>query len=364
MEPSLYISTSIYPSLSFSLSSHADLLSRCPLFATYSNLVSTADRCIIAYDALRTKVRNAQTKQEQMAAQTELEELRYNIEDRMEQLEDFYMKHDSENKAMLFEKQGLRLRRLLHSDVRSSPTARVTSTPVRSETKLSTPRSDRYTAPISSSSRGGTRLVVRTITGKKIPIDVFPGDSIENVKERVEAIDGLPKEQQEYELNDVKIDEDVNLSSLPDGSVLFLQRPSPKMAYSTNRSPRDQFSRRVHRRRTKEKKKVAPIYDWETSDNKPIPDHTQYKLEGEFEFQIKLTTKEFFKLTSRRRAIGAEKRHKERTAGSAVKESLYLQSDGPYVDPGRITSSIYRSPRKGDWMDSKGLRPYQKVSRE
>ena len=298
-----------------------------------------------------------------MAAQTELEELRYNIEDRIEQLEDFYLKHDSESKAMLFEKQRLRLRRLLHSGVRSSPASRIASTPIRSETK-STPRADRYTAPITSNSRGGTRLIVRMVTGKKIPIDVFPGETIANVRERIEAIDGLPQDQQEYEYNDIEVHEDMNLSSLPDSSVLKLQRPAPKMAYSTNTSPRDKFSRRVHLRRTKEKKRVAAIYDWETNDNAPIPDHMQYKLEGVFEFQIKLTTKEFFKLTSRRRAIGAEKRHKERNAGSAVKESPYLQSDGPYVDPGRITSSIYRSPRKTEWMDSKGLRPYQKVVRD
>jgi len=326
------------------------------------SLPKETDRCIVAYDAARTRLRNAKSRKEADTAQADLEDLRYNIENRIEQLEDFYLKHDSESKAMLFEKQRLRLRRLLHSDVR-------TSSPSRASPARSAPASaskvaidyDASTAPIPRRERSGARLIVRMLNGKRIPVDVGPGGSLDDVRERVEASEGIPRDQQTFMHGDIVVDEDMNLSSLPDGSVLKLQRPAPKMAYSTNTSPRDKFARGVNRRRTKDRKKVAPIYDWETSESKPIKDHMQYKLEGEFEFQIKLTTKEFFKLTSRRRAIGAEKRHLERTGAQSVKESPYLQSDGPYVDPMRISGSIYRSPRKDLWIDPKGLRPYQHV---
>ena len=82
---------------------------------------------------------------------------------------------------------------------------------------------------------------------------------------------------------------------------------------------------------------------------------------GPVEFQIRLTEKEFFKFTSRRRGQAAAKRHKERFKRDEEKESPYLQSTGPYVDPQRVKNSIFRSPNKNKWMDEKGIRPYAHI---
>ena len=44
-----------------------------------------------------------------------VKELRRAFAERIDQLEDFYLKHDDDERAVLFEKQRLRLRRVLHS---------------------------------------------------------------------------------------------------------------------------------------------------------------------------------------------------------------------------------------------------------
>ena len=281
----------------------------------------------------------------------DFEDLREDIERRIEELEDFYLKHDAENKAILFEKQRLRLRRLLHSSDSDTP-ARATS--YRSPaTVRSTPQRQQQ----KSRQSGGKSVTVRLLNGRRIMVPVDNGDTIRDLKANIERMEGIPQDQQRIQLGSRPMTDGFSLDDVASGSVLKLQRPSPKMAYSTNASPRDNFQNSVHKKRTKDRKTVAPIYDWEKVDEDGSrPSDVKYRLDGSFEFQIKLTEKEFFKLTSRRRAIGAEKRHKERNKSKKETESPFMK--GPYVDPMRITKHIYRSPKKNLWIDPKGLRPY------
>ena len=57
----------------------------------------------------------------------------------------------------------------------------------------------------------------------------------------------------------------------------------------------------------------------------------------------------------------AHKKHTERFKKKEKKESQYLQSTGPYVDPQRVKNSIFRSPDKSKWLTEDGLRAYQHV---
>ena len=41
-------------------------------------------------------------------------------------------------------------------------------------------------------------IKVKTLTGKEIEIDIEPSDSIERIKERLEAKEGIPPVQQRY----------------------------------------------------------------------------------------------------------------------------------------------------------------------
>ena len=312
------------------------------------------DRVIAEFmDRRRRASDRTLSREEQRIAMEDFEDLREDIESRIEELEDFYLKHDAENKAILFEKQRLRLRRLLHSTDSDTP-SRATS--YRSPA-ASTPSRQQQQQVSSGRRRGGKSVTVRLLNGRKIEVSVSDGDTIRDLKQNVELMEGIPQDQQRLQLGSRPMPNGKSLDDVPSGSVLKLQRPSPKMAYSTNASPRDKFQNSIHKKRTKDRKTVKAIYDWEKADdNGAGSSDVKYKLDGTFEFQIKLTEKEFFKLTSRRRAIGAEKRHTDRNKTTKETESPYMK--GPYVDPMRITKHIYRSPKKNLWIDPKGLRPY------
>jgi hypothetical protein len=332
------------------------------------SLPKETDRCIYFYESLKAEAAQARTQEMAMQLNAKLDTLRSMIENRIEQLEDFYLQHDSEPKAILFEKQRLRLRRLLHAERASAPRMSPPPPPPPSAqqiTQTNTPSAKR-------GAQGG--ISVKLLSGKRISFGAEPTDTVGMVKLKIQEMEGTPPQQQRLTYLGGELDDD-NLSlaecGVRNGAELFLTRPSPSLAYtgsykaSKNRSPKVKYAKAVYTKRTSEKakKKLTAIYDWEKgqSSSYSVQSSTKYKLDEPFEFQVVLTEKEFFKLTSRRRSIRAEKRHKERRERSAKKESQFLQSTGPYVDPTRISSSIYRSPNKKKWIDPKGLRPYQHV---
>ena len=221
------------------------------------------DRVIAEFvDRRRRAADRSLSREEQRMAMEDFEDLREDIERRIEELEDFYLKHDAENKAILFEKQRLRLRRLLHS-VDSDTPSRATS--YRSPA-VSTPSRQQQQQVRSSRGQGGKTVTVRLLNGRKIVVGVSDGDTIRDLKASVEAMEGIPQDQQRYQIGSRPMPNGKSLDDIPSGSVLKLQRPSPKMAYSTNASPRDKFQKSIHKKRTKDRKTVKAIYDWEKAD--------------------------------------------------------------------------------------------------
>ena len=118
------------------------------------------DRVIAEFvDRRRRAADRSLSREEQRIAMEDFEDLREDIERRTEELEDFYLKHNAENKAILFEKQRLRLRRLLHSTDSDTP-SRATS--YRSPAQ-STPSRQQQQQVSSGRRRGGKSVTVRLL---------------------------------------------------------------------------------------------------------------------------------------------------------------------------------------------------------
>ncbi|GLT90985.1 hypothetical protein SLE2022_088960 [Rubroshorea leprosula] len=74
--------------------------------------------------------------------------------------------------------------------------------------------------------RGGTmiKVIVKTLTGKEIEIDIEPTDTIDRIKKRVEEKEGIPRVQQRlmYAGNQLADDKTARDYNIEGGSLLHL----------------------------------------------------------------------------------------------------------------------------------------------
>lgn len=283
------------------------------------SLPREADKVVKLHKSLLAKFERSTTREEKEVLLDALDALRTSIEQRVEQLEQFYLEHDTDERAILFEKQRLKLRRLLHSDSADSKNARANAAlpPSKSRRPPVPPQSTPSKTPPRQQQRGQR------------------GQQGQGGRERRKKRGG----------------------SAADRNAGKSYEREPKLAYSTNKSPKDRFDAELKTAQAKMKSRVEPIYPWEKADGAEAKQKIQ--LYGPVEFQLRLTEQEFFKFCSKRRERAAFLRHKKRNVKFGQKECKFLQMQGPYVDPPRIMNSIYRSPDKSKWIDPKGIRGYQ-----
>ncbi|MFS7908439.1 putative Ubiquitin-like domain-containing protein [Helianthus anomalus] len=73
-------------------------------------------------------------------------------------------------------------------------------------------------------SRGFMHLIIKTLTGKTIPLDVKPSETIHNVKSKIQDKEGIPPDQQRLVWNQKKLEDRATLADyhIPDESIFYL----------------------------------------------------------------------------------------------------------------------------------------------
>jgi len=68
------------------------------------------------------------------------------------------------------------------------------------------------------------QIVVKTLTGKAIPLSVEPGDTIEAVKQRIQDQVGLPPDQQRLLYSGKQLEDNRSISDydIPDHAILHV----------------------------------------------------------------------------------------------------------------------------------------------
>ena len=299
------------------------------------NTIATYSRAITAGDAEK------------------MEQLRQVIETRINQLDEFYLQNEGDERATLFQKQSLRLRRALHS---APPNA----SPERAAPAANTPAflMSGGAAPMSSSPNAASR--------ETSPEPRSRSGTASSVTRNMSIMDRpatLPREA-------------------PD---VLSRTPSPGSAKSKRMSVTDFHFSRYHRSNSQDrdvrppswsdkskpsegkKKAVKPLYAWEkpkvdegvTAPKPRVERDTDMgvfvpsAVNGFYEQQdavlispryvdlrIVLDPNEYELLTSMRRARAVKDTQQKRFQRSAANESEFLHSSAPYVDPARVGQKI------------------------
>ena len=68
------------------------------------------------------------------------------------------------------------------------------------------------------------KIIILTLTGKEIPIDVDQGYSVIETKEKIESVEGIPPDQQRLVFEGKQLEDDANLTDygICEGSKIYV----------------------------------------------------------------------------------------------------------------------------------------------
>ena len=216
--------------------------------------------------------------------------LRESFSSRIDELEDFFSDNDSDDRAVLFEKQRLRLRQALQM---ANPTPKKkapdgTVSPLTTPVKSATLGSSSTTTPNSAHRNSATK-------GMKSPAS------------------GSPHKKK---------------SQTPPKPLYNWEKPATPVQVEKERvaiaSPHGEFIPSLS----------AGFYELQNA----LPTSTKF-----IDFQVVLTESDYQDLLTRRRRLNAEATHTARFASKKHAETPYLNASTPYVDVSKVQASLYRS---------------------
>lgn len=296
--------------------------------------------------------------------------LRESVEERIDALDAFYIVNMDDNRAKLFKKQRLKLRKLLHKTPAS--VARPAATEARGQNTEA-----RLTL--------AEVLVWYLDTGSK-QLPWLTEDAVQTIFKRhaSEAKDGrMSLSDLHAAIADMAPRQAAPPRQAPGrgagapagaGGGAGTSAGSPRMrslggaddagSVSSLGSPHSVSTTTTAARR---RRKAKAIYAWEkASDDESDGDEdgdmdAMVELKGGIaEFQIRMTAAEYAAYACKRRARAAEKKHMARASRPKTPQQdrpleRTLGQSGPYVEPSTLASIFYRNSRREKWITHDGF---------
>ena len=297
-------------------------------------------------------------------------ELRRAFAERIDQLEDFYLRHDDDERAVLFEKQRLRLRRVLHTS-HHTPTGGAAAGASRGVDGTDQP--DAAAAAAEASAAGGATPSPARVGGGNRP---SPTSATRQGRAASGGWAAPGKHGRFSVMGGIH-----HPASVPGAGTDKDKHGTPGTGTSSSKTRRD----------------VAELYSWEKDgtgggggeptggEASPYGDDgAQHPLAGRncsgsgeaghyidvgatvdpviFDLQIVLNEAERKLLISRLRAKRAEDKHAarqrkaiEKAQGRGQESGEFLFSSSPYIEPSQQQDVLSRTPQKDKWVSSGGF---------
>lgn len=320
-----------------------------------------------------------------------LEQLRASIESRIDELESFYVQHVDDERGVLFEKQRLKLRKLLHSHdaaAASGGAGGATETQRMTLTELMAwfLRDGHRELPAMTEDHVAVffnSLAPRSRDGKV---------SVAEMRQWYNSSTG-PGGQAELAARDAATSGDaggdtgdVGSSGSAAGDMMSmsgarkLEQAGTRKKLGLDKDRRNLAARKSAAAGRKKKKPKKAVYGWEKaksatgSSADTDADVEPVGLQGMLEFQVRLTPAEYREYSLRRRNKQAEQKHFARSAQTiALREArapkhkdatTTLASATPYSDPAASQTNIFRSVDKTAWISDRGFDSNMSPTRE
>lgn len=283
--------------------------------------------------------------------------LRRSIEARIDALETFYIDHDDDERAVLFEKQQLKLRKLLHdydnSVMQQRPPAAASPGSAQPSRSRSQPEAGRAEGRLTYSEmlawfRASGKGVLSLVDEKDLK-EIFSGLA-------AKTDDGL-----------VSTDEIKHwYAAFGQKHLAARQRKSRQSGAMSRQTPRSKAKG----------KKPAPLYAWETQGSRSqrrnqesadSPKRSGRGLRDQLiEFQIRMSDESYQKYVCKLRNLSAEQKHHQRMRTAEKKSTMRrgksdpsaahsLIVSGPYVEPTASRSNVFRAEQPRKWLTSNGF---------